>query len=116
MSVNATTPAGAVVKFSTEATDLVDGAVTPICVPISGSTFPINLSGEFSIVNCTASDGRTPPNTSTISFHIHVKGAVEQISDLATLIDGFNLKNGENQKFDHQLDQVEKSSCEKPDR
>jgi HYR domain-containing protein len=109
ISVNATTPAGAVITFSTTATDLVDGSVTPNCLPESGNTFPINLPGEFTTVTCTAADGRSPSNVSSLSFRIHVKGAAEQLTDLATVIDNFNLKKSVDKQFNHKLDQVQKA-------
>jgi hypothetical protein len=52
MTVNATGPSGAVVKFSASASDVVDGAITPSCSPASGSTFAIGST----TVTCTAKD------------------------------------------------------------
>ena len=34
----------AVVKFTATATDVVDGTLTPTCVPASGSLFPIGVT------------------------------------------------------------------------
>jgi hypothetical protein len=49
----ATGPAGAAVAYPpATATDDVDGAVTPVCVPASGATFPL---GDTT-VTCTATD------------------------------------------------------------
>jgi hypothetical protein len=48
----ATSPAGAAVTFSATATDLVDGTVTVICTPASGSTFPLGTTA----VQCSATD------------------------------------------------------------
>ena len=39
--VQATVPGGAVVSFSANATDIVDGTVPVSCNPASGSTFPV---------------------------------------------------------------------------
>jgi hypothetical protein len=52
MTVEATGPSGAVATFTATATDLVDPAPTVVCVPASGSTFPL---GETT-VTCTATD------------------------------------------------------------
>lgn len=48
----ATGPDGATVTYSVTAIDVVDGAVTPVCKPISGSTFALGNS----TVNCSAMD------------------------------------------------------------
>ena len=37
----ATGPGGAVVTFTATATDTVDGSITPVCTPASGSTFAL---------------------------------------------------------------------------
>lgn len=52
LSVEATASSGAVVDYSVSATDLVNGPVSPVCVPESGSIFTL---GETT-VNCTATD------------------------------------------------------------
>jgi hypothetical protein len=56
VKVAATGTNGAVVSFANKvsATDLVDGSVTPVCTPASGSLFAI---GE-TLVECTATDSR----------------------------------------------------------
>jgi hypothetical protein len=48
----ATSGAGAAVSYSASAVDTVDGAVTPVCVPASGSVFPLGPT----TVHCTATD------------------------------------------------------------
>jgi HYR domain len=52
------------------ATDQVDGNVTPVCVPTSGSSFVVGTT----LVTCTASDLALPPNTATATFNVVVKG------------------------------------------
>lgn len=75
---DATGPGGGIATYTATATDLVDGPVTPSCAPASGSTFPI---GDTT-VTCTATDSHG--NTSAPqSFHVHVRGAAEQLQDLA---------------------------------
>ena len=52
-SAEATGPDGAAVSFSRDrAIDNVDGAITPVCVPASGDTFPLGPT----LVTCTATD------------------------------------------------------------
>jgi hypothetical protein len=58
MSVQSTNAAGATVTFNATATDVVDGAVTPVCSPASGATFPVGNT----TVNCTASDKAGNPS------------------------------------------------------
>ncbi|MGI8999580.1 MAG: HYR domain-containing protein, partial [Candidatus Limnocylindria bacterium] len=66
MTVQGTGINGAVVTYSASATDVVDGAVTPVCSPASGSTFAYGTT----TVNCTATD--VAGNTSSKSFTIRV--------------------------------------------
>ncbi|MGH9144319.1 MAG: choice-of-anchor tandem repeat GloVer-containing protein [Vicinamibacterales bacterium] len=67
VTVEATGPAGAVVPYTATATDLVDGSVTPSCLPVSGSLFALGTT----TVNCSATDGSG--NTATASFNITVR-------------------------------------------
>lgn len=62
----ATGPTGAVVTFSSSALDNVDGAITPTCVPASGSTFAIGTTS----VTCSAADAAG--NTGSSSFNVKV--------------------------------------------
>jgi outer membrane protein assembly factor BamB len=80
ITTNATSPGGAVVTYSVSATDPDDAVASLSCVPASGSTFPIGTT----TVTCTASD--TNGNTSSASFTVHVKGAAEQLADLAAAV------------------------------
>ena len=52
MTVEATSSSGAVVTYSTSASDLVDGSVPVTCTPASGSTFPFGTT----TVSCSATD------------------------------------------------------------
>ncbi|MEV4490382.1 VWA domain-containing protein [Micromonospora coxensis] len=63
-TVEATSPAGAVINYPATATDNVDGPLTPTCVPPPGSTFPL---GDTS-VTCTATDaaGNVGSDTATM--------------------------------------------------
>ena len=65
-SVEATSAAGAVVSFAATAVDAVDPSPVVICVPASGTTFPL---GDTT-VTCTATDA--DGNVSTGSFVVTV--------------------------------------------
>ena len=82
ITVNATTPSGAVVTYSISATDPDDAVTALACVPVSASTFPIGTT----TVTCTASDAHR--NTSSASFTVHVKGAGEQLTALQAAVTG----------------------------
>jgi hypothetical protein len=80
MSVEATSSAGATVAYTVTASDDTDPAPTVTCQPPSGSTFPLGPT----TVTCTATDASG--NSATGSFTITVKGAAEQLADLATAV------------------------------
>lgn len=63
-TVEATSPAGAVVSYDASAVDNVDGPLTPTCVPPSGSQFPLGTTPT----TCTATDaaGNTGTGAGTI--------------------------------------------------
>jgi hypothetical protein len=66
VTVPANSAGGAVVPFAPPpASDSVDGAITPVCVPGSGSTFPIGTTQ----VTCTATDahGNSAASTFTVT-------------------------------------------------
>ena len=65
-TVEATGPTGAIATFTPTATDAVDATPTVVCVPASGSTFPLGTTS----VACTATDDAG--NTSNGSFNITV--------------------------------------------
>jgi len=85
MTVNATSPAGAVVNFTTTATDNAPGP-TVACVPPSGSTFGIGTT----TVSCTATDASG--NTASKSFQVKVLGAVDQLKNLINTVQGMPIK------------------------
>jgi len=64
----ATSASGAPVTYSATASDLVDGAITPTCVPASGSTFPLGAT----TVTCHATDSHglsATPKSFTITVN-----------------------------------------------
>ena len=67
ITLEATGPAGAVATFVATATDLVNGGLTPTCLPASGSTFALGTSP----VNCTATDAAG--NVGSATFNVKVQ-------------------------------------------
>ncbi len=68
MTVEATSPAGAVVTFTATASDPDGDTVGPVtCAPASGSTFPLGTTA----VSCSATDSNG--NTGTASFSVTVQ-------------------------------------------
>ena len=82
ITVDATTALGKSVPYSASATDDVDGPVPVTCAPPSGSAFPI---GTTTVV-CSATD--SSGNGAGASFQVHVRGASEQLDDLAARVTG----------------------------
>jgi Protein of unknown function (DUF4038)/Putative collagen-binding domain of a collagenase/HYR domain len=78
--VDATRPAGAAVTYTVTATDTVDPSPTVACSPAWGDVFAIGTT----TVNCLATD--EAGNTATANFTVHVKGAAEQLDDLAVAV------------------------------
>lgn len=104
ITVNASSPSGAVVSYTVSATDPDDASntLTISCTPPSGSTFPIGTTS----VNCSASD--PAGNTTTGSFQVVVNGAASQVNDLISLVNSFNLSpHGIQNSFDSQLQAVQ---------
>jgi hypothetical protein len=79
ITLNATMPAGAVGNFTVQATDDV-GVTSMVCVPTSGSIFPIGTSQ----VHCIARDAAG--NSSSSVFSVRVNGVTEQILELAIFV------------------------------
>ena len=82
--IDATNPTGAVLSsYPVSATDPDPGDTPSIsCAPLTTATLAI---GDTT-VNCTATDHAD--NTASASFTVHVKGAAEQLTDLATQVQG----------------------------
>jgi hypothetical protein len=77
VTVNATSPTGAIVNYTLPtATDLVDGTVPVTCTPAPGSQFPNGTT----LVTCKATDHHG--NTATKTFNVTVLSANDQLSAL----------------------------------
>jgi N-acetylneuraminic acid mutarotase len=86
ITVDATSPHGAVVTYSATATDPNTGKPVPVtCTPASGSTFPIGKT----IVWCSAQ--KSPTLVTKGSFTVTVKGATDQIKALIALVKSFKF-------------------------
>jgi hypothetical protein len=82
ITTEATGPGGTAVTFSATATDNWDPNPVVACIPASGSTLAIGTT----IVNCSATDATG--NAANTAFTVHVKGATEQLADLAAAATG----------------------------
>jgi hypothetical protein len=78
ITVNATSPQGAVVSYTATATDDDGDALTPNCAPASGSTFPIGTA----TVNCSASEPGS--DTAMGSFQVTVNDTDLGLTNLPT--------------------------------
>lgn len=85
-TVNATSPNGATVSYpQPTATDENLGTVSVNCTPASGSTFAIGTT----TVTCTAADTDGDTNSPvTATFNVIVRGAADQLNDLAAASQG----------------------------
>ncbi len=88
-TVGATSPAGAVVTYSAQATDNVDGAITPVCAPASGSTFPAKAT---TLVSCTATDAAH--NATTKTFHVTVNDSAPVLTHVNDIVAEANSPSG----------------------
>jgi hypothetical protein len=83
MTVDATGPSGAVVTYAPP-TAVDEESASATCSSASGSTFAIGTT----TVTCTASDSDDTNGPVQASFTVHVKGAAEQLADLADAVSG----------------------------
>ena len=81
ITVDATSPAGAVVTFAVSATDNVDTDVPVSCTPASGSLFRIGTT----TVGCTASDNAG--NTATATFDVLVRPFIVRFAAFAAKVE-----------------------------
>jgi hypothetical protein len=96
LSLNATSPSGAVVTYQLAVTDNV-GVSSLLCEPASGSVFPVGSSS----VSCSASDAAG--NSSSKSFSVYVVDAHQQVANLIDHVKGLGLPSGTAQPLINQL-------------
>ncbi|HJP59292.1 MAG TPA: HYR domain-containing protein, partial [Gemmatimonadaceae bacterium] len=111
MTVNATSPRGAVVTYSAHASDNV-GVVSLACTPTSGSVFGIG----YREINCVARDAAG--NSASAEFGVKVLGAHEQILNLVNYVVSLNLPNGAGNPLVNQLNAANAAgaqACKKMD-
>lgn len=96
LTFDATSPSGVAVTYQVNATDNV-GVTSLVCMPPSGSVFPIGSS----TVTCKASDAAG--NSSSKTFSVYVTSAREQLATLMSVMRGLNLPNGTLQPLINQL-------------
>ena len=80
VNADAATPTGSTVEYTVTATDPDDAVASLTCTPSSGSGFAIGTT----TVTCAAVD--THGNTASASFTVHVRGAVEQLVMLSSIV------------------------------
>ncbi|QXE33812.1 HYR domain-containing protein [Streptomyces sp. GMY02] len=84
-TVQATSPDGAVIDYGATAVDGIDGPVSVVCVPLSGSAFPVGKT----TVTCTATDSAGNVGTDTAVFTVVDGGApVVRVDDRIVEITG----------------------------
>jgi hypothetical protein len=89
VTLNATSPAGAVATFSASAVDLVSGSRPVTCTPASGSTFPIGMT----TVTCSASDALAHTGSATLT--VTVLGPQQIVTNLISLAEAANFKTNQ---------------------
>jgi hypothetical protein len=102
LTVNATSPKGAVVTYTPP--KVVDesgesSTASVSCTPASGSTFAIGTTK----VTCTASDSDDTNSPVSGSFTVTVKGAAAQVSDLVNTVNSFHLSSSLQNALDNKL-------------
>jgi hypothetical protein len=100
ITVDATSPAGAIVTYTVSATSGANVALAVSCTPASRTTFPIGTT----TVTCSATDSFG--NTVRGSFHVLVQAAAAQVSGLIAKVQGFNLAQGIESSLDTKLQNV----------
>lgn len=81
MTVNASSPSGAVVKYSVKSVYSLDNPVTVQCSPQSGSVFPV---GQTTVV-CTATDTEGNSNSNSFVVNVRYESKVTTVSTLGTI-------------------------------
>jgi hypothetical protein len=110
LTVDATSPAGAVVPYTATATDDDGDSLTASmsCTDTSGHSYPTgsNVSATFPIGTTTVTCSASEPGSDTASgsFQVVVKGATAQIGDLINTVNSFGLSMGLQTSLDAKLE------------
>ncbi|KQY49779.1 hypothetical protein ASD14_13740 [Lysobacter sp. Root494] len=83
-AVEATGPDGAPADYVAKSNDAVDGERDAVCMPASGSTFPLNTPGPTTTVHCDATDAHGNEAT-TRTFTVAVHDTTPPDIDAATV-------------------------------
>jgi hypothetical protein len=100
MTLDSTSPQGALVNFTVAASDIADLHPSISCTPASGSTFAI----QTTVVHCVATDASR--NSSQGSFSVTINGASTQTANLIGLVQSFNLAQGITNSLDSKLQNI----------
>jgi hypothetical protein len=103
VAVDATSPHGVAVAFVVSATDIVDGGLTATCSPASGTVFVI---GHTTVV-CSVTDAHG--NAGSTSFDVYVRGALDQLQGLESLVRSFHLNRFVEWEYRIMLQSIERS-------
>ena len=88
ITVEATSPAGAIVTFTVTGNDAVDGPTSVTCDHISGATYPLGTT----VVSCSSTDSHS--NTGTGMFAIKVQDTTAPLVSVTGVSDGANYTLG----------------------
>lgn len=82
MTVSTSDPTGTNVSYSASATDLVDGTLTPVCTPASGSLFGRGATE----VRCSATDSRGNTGSAAFTVTVEIEAVVDREPPLVSAV------------------------------
>ena len=82
ITVSTSDPTGTNVSYSTSATDLVDGTLTPVCTPASGSLFGPGATE----VRCSATDSRGNTGSAAFTVTVEIEVVVDRAPPLVSAV------------------------------
>jgi hypothetical protein len=107
MTVNATSPQGAVVTFTPPTVVDEDSPLPTVsCTSASGLTSGATFAIGTTKVTCTVNDSDDTNSPVNQIFTVTVKGAAAQVSDLITLVNSFHLTKSLQTALDNKLQDV----------
>ena len=103
LTVNATSPAGAVVTYSPPTVVDEDSPLPTVsCTPASGSPFAIGQT----TVTCSVNDSDDSNSPVQASFTVMVLGAAAQVSNLLATVNGMHLRTALQNSYDEELTEI----------